>query len=86
MMFDESSRQAILDKEVEWYVRHGYRVTARTATTAQLVKPKRFSLILALLGLLLLIVGLVIYLLIYASMGDSTVYLSVDPEGKLHRR
>jgi cell division septal protein FtsQ len=82
---DESSREAILDREVQNYVRRGYRVVSRTPTTAQMVKPKKFSLILALLGLLIAVVGLVIYVIIYMAMGDSQVYLTVDVNGKIHR-
>lgn len=85
-LLDEASRQALLDQEVQKYVRRGYRVIARTSTTAQLVKPKQFSLLIALLGLLCLLIGFVIYLLIYASMKDSTVYLSIDMNGKIQRR
>src|SRR5262245_9928456 len=36
----ESERTAALDAEVAKHVRKGYWVTARTPTTAQLVKPK----------------------------------------------
>ena len=82
---DESVRAAILDKEIQNYVWRGYRVVSRTPTTVQLVKPKQFSLILAILGLLIAVVGLVIYLLIYASMKDSQVYLTVDEKGHIHR-
>ena len=38
-------RTAILDEQIGQLVRRGYRVTSRTPTTAQLVKPKEFSLL-----------------------------------------
>ncbi len=38
-------RSAILDKEVAYYIRRGFRVISRTDTTAQLVKPKSFSIL-----------------------------------------
>jgi hypothetical protein len=82
---DESARAAILDKEVQKYIWRGYRVVSRTPTTAQLVKPKQFSIILAILGLIIAVVGLVIYLIIYMAMRDSQVYLTVDENGRIHR-
>ena len=85
IVHDEASREALLDREVQKYVRWGYRVVSRTPTTAQLVRPKRFSLILALLGLCLAVVGLVVYVLLYMAARDSQVYLTVDINGKIHR-
>jgi hypothetical protein len=82
---DEAARAAILDREVQNYVRRGYRVVSRTPTTAQLVKSKQFSIILAILGLIIAVVGLVIYLIIYMAMRDSQVYLTVDETGRIHR-
>ena len=82
----EYERSAILDKEIERYIRSGYRVVSRTPTTAQLVKPKGFSIIIAFLAFLILIVGLVLYLLWYLAKRDSQVYLTVDERGKVHRR
>ena len=35
-------RRNILDKEIQSYVRKGYRVMSQTDTSAQLVKPKKF--------------------------------------------
>lgn len=85
-MMDTATRESLLDQEIQGYVRRGYRVVGRTPTTAQLVKPKQFSLLLALLGLLFVVVGLVVYLLIYLTMHDIQVYLEVDAKGKIHRR
>ena len=36
-------RSDSLEKEVRKYVRRGYRVTSRTDTTVQLVKPEKFG-------------------------------------------
>lgn len=80
-------RQAILDREVAGYVRSGFIVQMRTETTAQLVKPKKFSLFWALLWLILGIgAGFIIYILWYASRRDESVYLEVDERGKVHKR
>jgi uncharacterized membrane protein len=66
-----------LQEQIRWYVRHGYRVVNQTATTAQLVKPKRFSFLWAILWLLMFGVGLLVYLLYYAAKKDTVVYLEV---------
>jgi len=36
--------ESALDRAIIKYIRKGYRVESRTETTAQLVKPKKFSL------------------------------------------
>lgn len=74
-------RSAILDREVSKYVKRGFRVISRTNTTAQLVKPKKFSFLWAVLWFLLFGVGLLIYLFYYVSKKDETVYLEVDQQG-----
>lgn len=84
-MLSESERTAILEREIAQYASQGYRVTVRTATTAQLVKPKEFSVLAAVCMTLLLLVGLVLYLLIYLAEKDKTVYLSVDASGAVQR-
>ena len=84
-MLTESERSAILDAEVQRYVALGFHVTSRTATTAQLVKPKRFDAALAVLGLLFLAVGLLAYLLVYLGQSDERVYLTVDVQGQVDR-
>lgn len=61
---------------LNWYVRQGFRVVSQTESSAQLVKPKVFSFVWALLWFLLLGVGLVVYLLYYAAKKDKTVYLT----------
>jgi hypothetical protein len=78
-------RRDILDKEVRKYVGQGYRVVARTDTTAQLVKPKKFSLFWFLVWALL-IVGWIFYVAWYLAKRDETVYLEVAPDGKIKRR
>jgi hypothetical protein len=56
---------------------------ARTQTTAQLVKPKKFSFIWALVWFLLFGIGLIVYLLYYWGKRDQTVYLAVDERGNI---
>jgi len=79
-------RRAILEREILKYVRQGYRVAAQTDTTAQLVKPKQFSCLLATILLLLILLPLIIYIFIYMASKDQTVYLTVDDQGKVQRR
>ena len=78
-------RRAILDREIKRYVKRGFRVISRTDTTAQLVKPKKFSFFWAFIWFLVLIVGFVIYLLYYVSKKDETIYLEVDERGRIKR-
>lgn len=62
--------------QIDHYVGQGYRVVSQTPTTAQLVKPKKFSLFWALAWFLCAGVGIVVYLLYYASKRDHQVLLS----------
>ena len=76
-------RTAFLDQQIRQYANRGFRVISRSETTAQLVKPKKFSFILAALGLLLWGVGLLLYLFYYWSQKDQTVLIQVDPQGRV---
>ncbi len=67
-----------LQEHINWYVGQGYQITAQTETSAQLVKPKQFSLIWALLWLLVVGVGIFVYLAYYIAKKDKAVYLSVS--------
>lgn len=79
-------RRNILDKEIQSYVRKGYRVLSQTDTSAQLVKPKKFSFLLAVLLLILMVLPFIVYLLMYMAAKDKTVYITVDPQGRVTRR
>ena len=76
-------RTAFLDQQIRQYANRGFRVISRSETTAQLIKPKKFSFILAALGLLLGGVGLILYLLYYWSQKDQSVLIQVDPQGRV---
>jgi uncharacterized BrkB/YihY/UPF0761 family membrane protein len=71
--------------EIDRLVAEGYRVTAETDRSAQLVKPKEFSFIWALIWFLLLGFGVLIYIFYYMAKKDSVVYLSLSPDGTLTR-
>jgi len=85
-MLSTEDRAAVLEREVQNYVKRGFRVMSRTDTTAQLVKPKHFSLIIALICFLLAVFPFILYLLIYMASKDETVYISVDDKGKISRK
>lgn len=78
-------RRAILQKEINNYIRQGYRVVSQTDTTAQLVKPKRFSWFWFIIWALL-IVGWVLYLVWYFVQSDKSIYIEVDERGNVKRR
>ena len=78
-------RSNILDDQVRNYVQGGYRVESRTPTTAQLVRPKKFSFLWALLWFLLFGIGILVYVAYYLAKSDQTVYLEVDDEGKVRK-
>jgi hypothetical protein len=69
-----------LVKEIQKYVRKGFRVVEQTPYSAQLVKPKRFSFWWALFWFCMLVVGLVVYLFYYAAKKDEVVYLQMVGE------
>jgi hypothetical protein len=86
----EQDRAAILDKRIPKYVSQGFYVSARTPTTAQLVKPKRLSCFWVLFWLLFtpITLGLtfILYLLYYLTKKDEMVYLTVDTQGVVHTK
>jgi uncharacterized BrkB/YihY/UPF0761 family membrane protein len=71
----------LLDEEVSAYMRDGYFVRQRTPTSAQVVKPKRFSFVWAFLWLLVFGVGIIVYLIYYAAKQDEGRYVEVDEYG-----
>ena len=54
--------------------------------SAQLIKPKQFSSGCAIFGLLFLMIGLFIYLILYAAERDRVVYLNVGEDGVIYVR
>lgn len=79
-------RRNVLEREIQQYVRKGYRVISQTDTSAQLLKPKKFNLILAVLLLILMVLPFIVYLLMYMAAKDTTVYITVDANGTIQRR
>ena len=75
-----------LQNQINDYVRKGYVVQSQTETSAQLVKPKVFSFVWALLWFLLLGIGVLVYIFYYMSKKDQTVYLYVEDGNVKSRR
>lgn len=70
-----------LAAEIRKYVAFGFRVVNQTPTTAQLVKPKEFSAVWAILWFLLCGFGVLVYIFYYMGQSDTTIHLSLTPEG-----
>ena len=76
-----NERSEILSNEIAKYARTGYQVVTRTETSAQLIKPKEFSFVAAVLWFLLFGIGLLIYLFYYMAKRDQAVYLVISKQG-----
>jgi hypothetical protein len=79
----EAERSRELEEEITQYMSDGFFVRQRTATTAQLVRPKRFSFVWALLWFLVFGVGIIVYLIYYAAKQDEGRYVEVDEYGAI---
>ena len=71
---------------VDGYLGRGYLVSGLTATTARLVKPRRFNVTAALLWLLFFGGGLVLYLIYFALSRDEVVDVRLGADGRIHAR
>jgi hypothetical protein len=79
----EAQRSQDLEEEIAQYMHDGFFVRQRSGTTAQLVRPKKFSFIWALLWFLLFGIGIIVYLIYYAAKQDEGRYLEVDEYGAI---
>jgi hypothetical protein len=79
----EVERSRLLDEAIKGYLLRGFFVRLRTQTTAQLVRPKKFSFIWALLWFLLFGIGIIVYFIYYAAKSDEGIYLQVDEYGNV---
>lgn len=71
-----------IEEQVRYYAYYGFRVVSQTATTAQMVRPKSFSLTWASLWFVFgLGVGIFFYCFYYMAKRDETLYLQVRPTG-----
>ena len=74
-------RTEILKKAMLWYLQQGYHVVSQTDYSVQLLKPKQFSCLIAIIGLILVGIGLLLYIFWYMAQKDQRVYLEVDKYG-----
>lgn len=74
-----------LDAKISQFVRKGYIVQSQSETSAQLVKPKKFSFLWALVWFCFFGVGLLVYLLYYAAKRDPSVYITTEESARKRR-
>jgi hypothetical protein len=80
----EAERSSILDDQLERFARGGCRILRRTPTTAVITRPKRFSVGAALCSALCLLVGVVVYLVVFAARRDPIGRLIVGDDGRVY--
>lgn len=80
------TRRELLIREMSYYIRQGYRVMSQTDTSAQLVKPKEFSCLIATIALLLALFPFILYILFYMAQKDRVMFIEIDPYGHVIRR
>lgn len=66
-----------LENVVANYAMHGFSVTSKTSKRAILYKKKEFSVLMAVLGLLVCGIGLVIYAILYTMKEDEAIEVVV---------
>jgi hypothetical protein len=79
-------KRAILQRAVSERIGKGYRVISQTDYGAQLVKPKKFHILLFIILLLPAAFPGVLYLIWHITRSDKAIYLEVDDAGKLNQR
>ena len=76
-------RTVALNEAIAHFTGQGFRVVTKSQTSAQLMRPKQFSWAAAILSLLLLGIGFLIYLVYYLGQKDETIFLEVTPDGTI---
>ena len=66
-----------LEMAIANYGSRGYLLINKTETSATLRKPKEFNVVIAILGFLFCVVGLVIYAIVYSMQSDQVVEIRV---------
>lgn len=80
---ETKDRKTLLENTIDYFVRQGFLVYSQTEDSVQLVRPKRFSFLLALIFLLLYGFPLLLYVLYYLSRNDEALYIRVDGQGTI---
>jgi hypothetical protein len=78
-----SSRE--LEMAIANYSAQGFLLANKTDTSALMRKPKEFNVLLAILGFLFCVVGLIVYAIIYTMQSDQVVEIQlVEPQRPKH--
>lgn len=71
-----------LKGQIQKAISYGYHVTSQTATTAQLMRQKHFSCLLATVLFLFFAIPFFIYLFYYLAKKDDAIYLDIETQPK----
>jgi hypothetical protein len=72
--------EAQLEQTIMSYIAQGFVVANRTPTSTTMFKKKEFSILWAVVGLILCVIPLLIYLIVYAAQSDRMVQIYLaDP-------
>jgi hypothetical protein len=69
-----------LKAQVRFLVQQGYTVTHQDEKSAQLMRKKQFSCLIAFLTLFIFGVGFLLYLIWFLAKRDETIYLEIDQQ------
>jgi hypothetical protein len=69
-----------LKAQIRELTQNGYTVTVQDQTSAQLIRKKRFSCLIATLGLLTFTIGFWLYLFYFLAQRDETIYLDLETQ------
>ena len=70
---------AAMEQTITSYIAQGFVVSNRTTNSAVLFKKKEFSMVWAIVGLLLCVLPLLIYLIVYSTRNDEMVEVILVP-------
>ncbi len=75
----------ILDERIFQYAEGGYRVIHRSDDSVQLLRPKRFSFLWAVIWFLFFGMGILVYFAYYFAKREKTTYITVTSSGSIQQ-
>ncbi len=69
-----------LQAQITYLTLHKYVLLFQNEKTAQLVRRKKFSFLIAFIGVLLWFIGFIVYLIWYLAKEDDTIYLDISTQ------
>lgn len=69
-----------LQAQITYLTLHKYILIFQNEKTAQLVRRKKFSFLIAFIGVLLWFIGFIVYLIWYLAKEDDTIYLDISTQ------